>query len=55
VVGNTRFEGVATIESSDWTDTELSAFQRKYLCALPSARGVNSKTGADTRESLRCD
>lgn len=53
-VGTTNFEGVATIENSDWTDTELNKYQRKYLCSLPSAIGTNAKTGADTRESLLC-
>lgn len=55
VVGTTRFEGIASIENSDWTDTDLRADQRKYLCSLPSAKGSNSKTGASTRESLLCD
>jgi len=55
VVGTTRFEGIASIEDSDWTDTDLRADQRKYLCSLPSAKGTNSKTGANTRESLLCD
>eukprot|EP01036_Dinobryon_divergens_P023518 gene23518-31869_t len=54
VVGATRFEGVASIENTDWSDTELRSDQRKYLCSLPSATGTNSKTGVDTRESLMC-
>lgn len=54
VVGGTNFEGIATIENSDWTDTQLSPYQKKYLCSLPSAKGTNSQTGADTRESLMC-
>ena len=54
VVGTTSFDEIATIENSDWTDTELSKYQRKYLCGLPSAKGTNSITGADTRESLLC-
>ena len=55
VSGATLFEGVKSIENSDWTDTELRKDQRKYLCSLPTAKGVNSVTGVDTRESLRCD
>ena len=31
VVGATKFEGVASIENTDWTDTELRTDQRKYL------------------------
>jgi uncharacterized protein YjbI with pentapeptide repeats len=54
VVGTTSFDEIATIENSDWTDTELSKYQRKYLCGLPSAKGTNTITGADTRESLLC-
>lgn len=55
VVGTTQFEGVASIENSDWTDCGLNKYQRKLLCGLPSAKGTNSKTGADTRESLLCE
>ena len=54
VVGATLFEGINSIENSDWTDTELRADQRKYLCSLESAKGTNPVTKADTRESLRC-
>jgi uncharacterized protein YjbI with pentapeptide repeats len=55
VVGTTNFEGIASIENSDWTETELRKDQKKYLCSLPSAKGTNTITGVDTRESLMCD
>jgi uncharacterized protein YjbI with pentapeptide repeats len=54
VVGTTQFEGIANIENSDWTDTGLSRYQKKFLCGLESAKGTNSVTGVDTRESLMC-
>jgi uncharacterized protein YjbI with pentapeptide repeats len=54
VSGATLFEGVKDIENSDWTDTFLRKDQKKYLCEHPTAKGTNSKTGVDTRESLMC-
>ena len=54
VVGATIFEGIKSIENSDWTDTELRKDQRKLLCELPSAKGTNPVTKVDTRESLKC-
>lgn len=54
VSGSTLFEGVATIENSDWSDTFLRKDQQKYLCNHPTAKGTNTQTGADTRESLMC-
>eukprot|EP00560_Eucampia_antarctica_P005711 CAMPEP_0197835364 /NCGR_PEP_ID=MMETSP1437-20131217/25506_1 /TAXON_ID=49252 ORGANISM="Eucampia antarctica, Strain CCMP1452" /NCGR_SAMPLE_ID=MMETSP1437 /ASSEMBLY_ACC=CAM_ASM_001096 /LENGTH=242 /DNA_ID=CAMNT_0043440727 /DNA_START=52 /DNA_END=780 /DNA_ORIENTATION=+ len=54
VSGSTLFEGVKSIENSDWTDTYLRADQKKYLCNHPTAKGTNPTTGADTRESLMC-
>eukprot|EP00596_Hydrurales_sp_CCMP1899_P005923 CAMPEP_0119041972 /NCGR_PEP_ID=MMETSP1177-20130426/14261_1 /TAXON_ID=2985 /ORGANISM="Ochromonas sp, Strain CCMP1899" /LENGTH=214 /DNA_ID=CAMNT_0007008449 /DNA_START=190 /DNA_END=834 /DNA_ORIENTATION=+ len=55
VVGTTLFDGIGSIENSDWTETDLSKYQRKLLCQLPSAFGTNTKTGENTRESLQCD
>ena len=54
VSGATLFEGVKSIENTDWTDTYLRADQKKYLCNHPTAKGTNPTTGVDTRESLMC-
>ena len=44
VSGSTLFEGVSSIEGSDWTDTYLRKDQAKYLCSHPTAKGVNPVT-----------
>jgi len=54
VSGATLFEGIGSIENSDWSDTFLRKDQQKLLCSLTSAKGTNPKTGVDTRESLMC-
>ena len=54
VSGATIFEGVGSIENSDWSDTMLRKDQQKYLCSLETARGTNPTTGIDTRDSLMC-
>eukprot|EP00558_Chaetoceros_sp_UNC1202_P004615 CAMPEP_0197238924 /NCGR_PEP_ID=MMETSP1429-20130617/5422_1 /TAXON_ID=49237 /ORGANISM="Chaetoceros sp., Strain UNC1202" /LENGTH=257 /DNA_ID=CAMNT_0042698211 /DNA_START=98 /DNA_END=872 /DNA_ORIENTATION=+ len=52
VGGATIFDGVKDIENSDWTDSYLSKYQKKLLCNHPTAKGTNTVTGVDTRESL---
>lgn len=54
VSGATLFEGIASIENTDWTDTYLRADQQRYLCNHPTAKGTHPVTGVDTRESLMC-
>mmetsp|Transcript_10390 Transcript_10390/g.14581 ORF Transcript_10390/g.14581 Transcript_10390/m.14581 type:complete len:246 (+) Transcript_10390:159-896(+) len=54
VSGSTLFEGLASIENTDWSDTMLRKDQQKYLCNHPTAKGTNPVTGMDTRESLMC-
>lgn len=54
VGGSSIFDGIKDIENSDWTDTFLSKYQKKLLCAHPTAFGTNPKTGVDTRESMMC-
>jgi len=54
VGGATIMDGIKDIENSDWTDTFLPKYQKKLLCNHPTAKGTNTKTGVDTRESLMC-
>jgi uncharacterized protein YjbI with pentapeptide repeats len=41
------------IDGADFTDAIMDGGQRKWLCT--KAKGRNSKTGVDTRDSLECD
>lgn len=40
------------IDGADFTDAIMDGSQRKWLCS--KAKGTNSKTGVDTRDSLEC-
>ncbi len=40
------------IDGADFTDAIMDGSQRKWLCS--KAKGTNSKTGVDTRDSLDC-
>jgi hypothetical protein len=54
VSGATIFDGIKSIENSDWSETYLPKYQKKVLCDHPTAKGTNPTTGVDTRESLMC-
>ncbi|NUN66499.1 pentapeptide repeat-containing protein [Pseudanabaena biceps] len=41
-----------TIDGADFTDAIMDGAQRKWLCS--KAKGINSKTGVSTRDSLEC-
>jgi hypothetical protein len=41
VSGSTLFEGIKSIENSDWSETYLRADQKKLLCEHPTAKYVH--------------
>jgi len=53
VLSSTTFND-ANLQDSDFTDAYIGPFDLKTLCANPSLKGTNPKTGADTKESAGC-
>ena len=53
VLSGTTFEN-ANVQDADFTDAYLGPFDLKNLCANPTLKGTNSKTGEDTRFSAGC-
>ena len=50
--GTTFFE--SNLEDTDFSDSYLGPFDLKNLCANPTLKGKNPKTGAETKESAGC-
>ena len=44
----------ANLEDTDFSDSYLGPFDLKNLCANPTLKGKNPKTGVDTKESAGC-
>ena len=44
----------SNLEDTDFSDSYLGPFDLKNLCANPTLRGKNPKTGADTKTSAGC-
>ena len=53
VLTGTSFE-MADVEGADFTEAALGDFDIKSLCRNPTLKGVNPKTGEDTRMSVGC-
>jgi len=54
VLTGTDFGG-ADLEGADFTDSYISRYDIKPLCANPTMKGTNPSTGASTFESAGCD
>merc|ERR1712228_951870 len=54
VLTGSNFEG-ADLTNADFTDAYIAMFDVKPLCANPTMKGKNPKTGANTYESAGCD
>lgn len=52
---STSIQDVSSIENADFTDAQMPEFSRKTLCTRNDAKGTNSKTLVETRESLFCE
>lgn len=51
-MSSARFSNTTIIDGADFTDVIIRKDINDTLCKL--AKGVNLKTGVDTRESLNC-
>ena len=52
---SSTFERVASIKNADFTDAFLPKKTQAQLCNRADIGGVNTETGANTKESLMCD
>ena len=53
VLTGTNFDD-ANVEGADFTESAIGDFDARRLCKNPTLKGVNEKTGVDTRESAGC-
>lgn len=53
VLTGTNFDN-SNVEGADFTESAIGDFDARRLCKNPTLKGVNEKTGVDTRESAGC-